>query len=90
MNNFVLFRHLIFQKTLNQKNESQDLLLKNDIIKMVNSDLQCPICNEWLFKVILCFNFYYNLKTKFCNNNRDTYINHFDNKYIVHYSLTMQ
>ncbi|XP_015377309.1 PREDICTED: E3 ubiquitin-protein ligase RNF8-B-like [Diuraphis noxia] len=35
---------------LKQQNESQDLLLKNDIIKVMNSDLQCPICNEWLFK----------------------------------------
>ncbi|XP_029342805.1 uncharacterized protein LOC107884924 [Acyrthosiphon pisum] len=39
--------------TSKQQNESQDLLPKNDIIKMMNSDLQCPICNEWLFKVIL-------------------------------------
>ncbi|XP_016663524.1 E3 ubiquitin-protein ligase rnf8-B [Acyrthosiphon pisum] len=36
--------------TSKQQNESQDLLPKNDIIKMMNSDLQCPICNEWLFK----------------------------------------
>ncbi|XP_022181826.1 uncharacterized RING finger protein C2A9.04c-like [Myzus persicae] len=36
--------------TSKQHNESQDLLLKNDIIKVMNSDLQCPICNEWLFK----------------------------------------
>ncbi|CAH1721118.1 unnamed protein product [Aphis gossypii] len=35
---------------LKHQNESQDLLPKNDIIKMMNSDLQCPICNEWLFK----------------------------------------
>ncbi|XP_025196325.1 postreplication repair E3 ubiquitin-protein ligase RAD18-like [Melanaphis sacchari] len=36
--------------TLKQQNESQDLLPKNDIIKTMDSDLQCPICNEWLFK----------------------------------------
>jgi len=59
---FVLSISHIFQQTTKQQNESQDLLLKNDIIKVMNSDLQCPICNEWLFKVIL-FYFYYNLKT---------------------------
>ncbi|XP_060836072.1 E3 ubiquitin-protein ligase LNX-like [Rhopalosiphum padi] len=36
--------------TLKQQNENQELLPKNDIIKMMNSDLQCPICNEWLLK----------------------------------------
>lgn len=34
-----------------KENDSQDLLLKNDIITLVNNELQCPICNEWLFRV---------------------------------------
>ncbi|XP_025424572.1 postreplication repair E3 ubiquitin-protein ligase RAD18-like [Sipha flava] len=41
---------LIQNEPTPKQNESQELLPKNDVIKIVNSDLQCPICNEWLFR----------------------------------------
>ncbi|VVC41819.1 Hypothetical protein CINCED_3A023976 [Cinara cedri] len=36
--------------TMKQEVKNQDLNLKNEIIKIMNKELQCPICNEWLYK----------------------------------------